>query len=163
MWGHCSFLLCPGIHKFLFVPSKSLFPQSRVSSGGSVVELMATSSKRVLPYPGLLHPEPLSFQQSTSDLYLLRRHSNTVLSQSLWGLLVLVCTRFEPSECLWQIWGLILNMVLTLLPSCWGFSFALGHGVSPQVTPARAATAPALERRLRGSIQFSGSVMSDSL
>ena len=27
-WGHCSFLLGPGVHKVLFVPSKSLFPQS---------------------------------------------------------------------------------------------------------------------------------------
>ena len=24
--GHCSFLLGPGVHKILFVPSKSLFP-----------------------------------------------------------------------------------------------------------------------------------------
>ena len=36
----------------------------------------------------------------------------------------------EPSEHLWQIWGLILNVILHLLPSCWGFS-ALGHWVSP--------------------------------
>ena len=28
LWGHCSFLLAPGAHKVLFVPSKSLFPQS---------------------------------------------------------------------------------------------------------------------------------------
>ena len=35
--GHCSFLLGPGEHKFLFVPSKSLFPQSCVSSGGPMV------------------------------------------------------------------------------------------------------------------------------
>ena len=34
--GHCSFLLGPGVHKVLFVPSKSLFPQSCVSSGGSM-------------------------------------------------------------------------------------------------------------------------------
>ena len=34
LWGHCSFLLGPAAHKFLFVPSKSLFPQSCVSSGG---------------------------------------------------------------------------------------------------------------------------------
>ena len=46
LWGHCSFLLDPDVHKVLFVPSKSLFPQSCVSSGGSVVGLMATSSKR---------------------------------------------------------------------------------------------------------------------
>ena len=43
-----------------------------------------------MPHPGLLHPKPLPPQQSTSDLYPLRRHSNTVLSQSLWGLWVLV-------------------------------------------------------------------------
>ena len=40
LWSHCSFLLGPGVHKVLFVPSKSLFPQSCVSSAGSVVGLM---------------------------------------------------------------------------------------------------------------------------
>ena len=37
---------------------------------------------------------------------------------------------FEPSKHLWWVWGLILNAILLLLPSCCGFSFALGHGVS---------------------------------
>ena len=37
---------------------------------------------------------------------------------------------FEPSEHLWWLWGLILNMVSPLLHFFWGFSFALGHGVS---------------------------------
>ena len=37
LWGHCSLLLSPGAHKVLFVPSKSLFPQSCVSYGSSVV------------------------------------------------------------------------------------------------------------------------------
>ena len=37
---------------------------------------------------------------------------------------------FEPSKWLWQVWGLILFRILPLLPSCWGFSFALGHEVS---------------------------------
>ena len=46
LWGHWSFLLGPGVHKVLLVPSKSLFPRSCVSSGGSVVGLMAPSSKR---------------------------------------------------------------------------------------------------------------------
>ena len=32
LWGHCSFLLSPGVHKVLFVPYKSLFPQSCGSS-----------------------------------------------------------------------------------------------------------------------------------
>ena len=35
-----------------------------------------------MPYPGMLHPEPLG--QATADLYLHRRHSNTVLAWSLW-------------------------------------------------------------------------------
>ena len=51
LWGHCSFLLGPGAYKVLFVPSKSVFPQSCVSSGGSMVELMATSSKRAYAIP----------------------------------------------------------------------------------------------------------------
>ena len=46
LWDHCSFLLGPGVHKVLFVPSKSLFPQSCVSSGSSIVGLKVTSTKR---------------------------------------------------------------------------------------------------------------------
>ena len=37
---------------------------------------------------------------------------------------------FELSEHLWWVWGLFLNAISPLLPSCWGFSFVLGHGVS---------------------------------
>ena len=51
LWGHCSFLLCPGAQKVLFVPSKSLFPQSSVSSRGSMVGLMVTSSQRAYAVP----------------------------------------------------------------------------------------------------------------
>ena len=32
LWGYCSFLLEPGAHRVLFVPSMHLFPQSCVSS-----------------------------------------------------------------------------------------------------------------------------------
>ena len=56
LWGHCSFLPGPGAHKFLFVPSKSLYPQSCVSSGGSMVGLMATSYKRAYAIPSLAVP-----------------------------------------------------------------------------------------------------------
>ena len=35
LWGHCSFLLAPGVYKVLFVPSKSLFPQF---CGSSVIK-----------------------------------------------------------------------------------------------------------------------------
>ena len=34
----------------------------------------------------------------------------------------------ESSKCLWQVWGLILNAISPLWPSCWGFSFALDMG-----------------------------------
>ena len=43
--------LGPGVHKIWFMPSKSLFPQSCVSSGSSTVGLMATSSKRPYAIP----------------------------------------------------------------------------------------------------------------
>ena len=41
------------------------------------------------------------------------------------------CTQglLEPSKYLCQVRGLILNVILPLLPSCLGFSFALGCGV----------------------------------
>ena len=51
LWGHCSFLLGSGVHKVLFVLSKSRFPQSCVNSGGSMVGLMATSFKRAYAIP----------------------------------------------------------------------------------------------------------------
>ena len=51
LWGHCSFLLGPGAHKVLFVPAKSLFPQSCVSFGSSMLGLMVISSKRVYAIP----------------------------------------------------------------------------------------------------------------
>ena len=49
--GRCSFVLGSDVHKVLCVPSKSLFPQSCVCFGGSMVGLMATSSKRTYAMP----------------------------------------------------------------------------------------------------------------
>jgi len=66
--------LGPGAHRFLFVPSKSLFPQSCVSSGSSLVGLMVTSSKRAYatprsaapraPSPATVHWWPVSLQKT---------------------------------------------------------------------------------------------------
>ena len=81
--GHCSFLLGPGVHKAMFVPSKSLFPQSCVSSGGSMVGLIATSSKRAYATPMQIcciqSPcgRPLLTCTSTGG-------TQTLLAQSLW-------------------------------------------------------------------------------
>ena len=62
---HTKFCLCP--------PRVYFTSNSCVSSGSSMVGLMATSSKRAYAYPSLLHPEPLPLQQSTADPYLHRR------------------------------------------------------------------------------------------
>ena len=54
------------------------------------------------------------------------KHSKASLAQSPGVHKVL----FEPSEHLWKVGGLILNVILLLLPFCWDFSFALGRGLS---------------------------------
>ena len=131
-----SLLLSPGswCTQVLFVPSKSLFPQSCVSSGGSMVGLMVISSHGAsatprsaaprAPAPAAVHCRPVPPQKTL-------KHSSVSVSVGVSGSW---CTQgmFEPSEHLWRVWGLILNVISQLLPSCWGFSFALGHGVSPQ-------------------------------
>ena len=55
LWGHCSFLLGPGAQGS-DVPSKSLFPQSCVSSGGSVVGSVVTFSRRAYAIPRYAAP-----------------------------------------------------------------------------------------------------------
>ena len=95
-----------------------------------MVGLKMTSSKRAY-VTCLLHPEPLPLWQATADQYLHRRLKQRSRSVSLGSLgLGVHKVLFEPFNQLWQIWGLILNMILPLLPSCWGFSFALGSGLS---------------------------------
>ena len=59
--------------------------------------LMVTSSKRAYATPRSTAPGAPALQQSTADLYLLRRHLNTVLAQSLWSPWVLC--KF------WQLYG----------------------------------------------------------
>ena len=73
-----------------------------------------------MPYPGLLHPEPLltcTFAGNTQTQFWL----------NLCGVLGSWCVKhlFEPSKRLW--WGLILNMISPLLPSSWMVLFALGY------------------------------------
>ena len=79
----------------------------------------------------LLHSVPPTLQQATADPYLFKKHSQFCLK--VCGVSGSWCAQgmFEPSECLWRVWSLILNVISPLLPSCWGFSFALERGVSP--------------------------------
>ena len=90
LWVHCSFLLGPGVYKVLFLPSRNLYPQSCVSSGGSMVGLMATSSKSTYAIPKSAAPRAPAPHQSTAQPYLLRRQ--TQFSFSLCGGLCSWCT-----------------------------------------------------------------------
>ena len=69
-----------------------------------------------MPYTNLLHLEPLSLWQSTADPFLHRRHSNTVLSQSLWNLWALAHTRF--------VWALSVSLA------------EMGFDSKPEFTPS---------------------------
>ena len=84
-----------------------------------------------MPYPGLLHPEPLPLKPSIAD-HTSAGNSQTLFWLSLCGVSGSWCALglFEPSEHLQRVWSLILNMISPLLLSFWGFSFALGHRVS---------------------------------
>ena len=97
--GHGSFLLGLGAFKFCLCLQESISPV--LSSGSSMVGLIETSFRRGyailrsavpgVPAPAAVHRWPVPS---------LRRHSNTVLFQSLWGLWVLLCTRF-----IWALWA----------------------------------------------------------
>jgi len=95
LWGHCFFPLGPGAHKVLFVPSKNLFPQSCVSSGSSMVGLMATSSKKAYAIPrsaALRAPAHAAGHCCSIPLQEILKYAKAGLAQTLWGLLV--STRF---------------------------------------------------------------------
>ena len=92
LWGHCSFLLGPGAHKFcVCVPSKSLFLQSCVSSGSSVMGLMVTSSKRAYATPRSAAPRvpaPAAGHYRHIPPHKILKYSKAGLAQYLWGFLV---------------------------------------------------------------------------
>ena len=98
--------------------------------------LKVTSSKRAHAITRSAAPEAPAPEQAAADLNLHRRHSDSVLSQSLWGLRSR-CAQglFEPSGCLWRVWGLIPKMILPLPPSCWGFSLPLDVGYLLSAAP----------------------------
>ena len=67
-----------------------------------------------MPYSGLLYLESLPLQQSTADLYLHSGDTQTQFCFSLCGVSGYCCAQglFEPSEHLWSVWRLILNINL---------------------------------------------------
>ena len=113
-WGHCSFLLGPGVHKVLFVPSKSLFSQSCISFwwlyGGVNGNLLQE---------GLYHTQVYCTQSPSPCGRPLLTHTPSEDTQTLkgrFGSVSVGCPGahkglFEPSKHLWQVQGLILNMI----------------------------------------------------
>ena len=103
--GDCSFLRGPCVCKLLFVPSKSLFPHSCVSSDSSMVGLMVTSFKRAYAIPrstapraaapAAVHCWPVRPQETL-------KHSSGSVSV---GSLGPVCTRF-----VWALWASLTGM-----------------------------------------------------
>ena len=137
LWGHCSFLLGPGAHKVLLCPPRVYFsvlckfwqPYGQVNGnllqkGLCQTQVCCTQSLCPCIRPPLTSTSPGDTQ--------------TQFCLGLCGVPGSRCTEgvFELSECLWREWGLILNMISPLLPSFWGFSFALGHGVFPHSHPS---------------------------
>ena len=103
--------------------------QSHVSSGSSTVGLMVTFSKKTSAIPTLRAPVPAADHCQPVPPQETLKYSSVCLC----GVSGSWCVQglFEPSKRPWKEQGLILNENLPLLPSCWGFSFALGRGVPP--------------------------------
>ena len=133
LWGPCSFLLGPAAQGSVCALQESI-SQSCVSSGSSLVDQWQPPPRGFMPYP---HPELLSPQLSTADPYP-SGSAHTPFCLSLCGVSGSWCAQglFQPSESLWQEWGLILNAVLPLLPSCCGFPLPLDVGYLLKVSPA---------------------------
>ena len=124
-----SLLLSPGPSaQASVVPSKSLFPRPE-----QVLAALWWVNGNLLQ-EGLRHTHTQSRCPCSRPLltHASRRSSHTVLSESLWGPVSWRAQGlFEPPERFWRVSGMILNVILPLPLSCWGFSFALCPGVSP--------------------------------
>ena len=82
LWSHCSFLLGPGVHKLLFVPSTSLFPQPCVSSGCSMAALCSNGN---FLQKGLCHTQIYFPQSSCPCSRPLMTHNSAGDTQTLNG------------------------------------------------------------------------------
>ena len=131
LWGHCSFLLGPGAQVSVCALLES------VSSVLCKLWGLYGGVNGDLLLEGLWHtqvcctqsPCPCSRPLLTCTFI---GDAQTQFCLSLCGVSGSWCAQglFEPSVRLWWVRSLILNVILPLLPPCWGFSFVLGCGVS---------------------------------
>ena len=117
--------------------SRDVFPLCILAWGQTMVGIMVTSFKRTYARSVVFNaPDPTGCHCQPTHLPEASGHSQASLAQSFVGSLLLSsgswCSQAfaRALKHLWQLWGLILNVIWPLLLSCWGFSFALGHGVS---------------------------------
>ena len=110
---HTSFCLCSPIVCFTI----------HVCSGGSMVGLMVTFSKRAYAIPKSFN---FCLCRNLLFTHISAGDTQTQLWLSLCGVSGSWCAQglFEPSEHLWCVWGLILNVILSLLPSFWVWVFS---------------------------------------
>ena len=86
----------------------------------------------------LCHTQVYCTHNPCSNVLLTRTSARDIQTQfclSLCGVSGSWCIQglFEPSECLWQVYSLILYVISPLLLSCWGFSFALGREIRAKI------------------------------
>ena len=111
----------PWVGKSLVVPRTFTAGQERLwpncsPACGSAVGLTSMLPRSAAPRAPVPQGSPQLTRASTGDT------QTQVLLSLLWGpgAHKILCIS-EPSEHLWQVWGLILNAILPLLPSCWEF------------------------------------------
>ena len=95
-------LVCTG----MFVSSTSLFPQSHVSFGDSMVVLMVTSSKRAYATTRSAASRAPAPVQATADPNLCRKHSNT--QRQVW--LSLCGVSWCTQGFVWALWASLAGM-----------------------------------------------------
>ena len=121
---HTSFCLCPPRVCF---PDPCMFWQLCGGVNGDLLQEGLCHTQICCTQSPCPCGRPLLTRTSTGG-------AQTQLCLSLCGVYGSWCVQglFTPSECLW-VWGLILNVILPLLQSCWGFSFGLGCEVSSKM------------------------------
>ena len=131
-WGHCSFLLGPGAYKGFVHPPRVCFPVL-----GKFWQFYGGVNDDLLQ-EGLYHTQVYCTQSPCPCSSPLLTHTSTGNTQTQFCLSLRGSLGPGAHEvCLSPLrvsggYGFILNMISPLLPSCRGFSFAVGCEVSRQ-------------------------------
>ena len=115
LWGHCSFLLGPGMHlQESISPVLCKFCQLYGGVNGDLLQEGLFHSQVCRTQSPCPCGRALLTHTSAGDTQTLKGRSGSISMGSPGAHKIL----FKPSECLWWVWGLILNAILPLLTSC---------------------------------------------